>query len=329
MRTFTILFAALALGAFASQAQTAATFDTLHLAHADTFYVNYSASGTDVGFNDGLAHFPCVYDTSYGGIWTYGFAYSNMTDSSTPGYGNQYSARTGKGYGGSSQYAVAYCFNPITFANTVNVNLLGAARGGTVDGFYVTNSAYAYYSMRNGDMFARKFVNGDWFKLTVRGYSAGVLQPDSVGVYLADFLFPDTTMNYILRTWQWVNLLPLGHVDSLQFSLSSSDNSMYGMNTPAYFCIDNFTTNESELSVHQPTAFIAKVYPNPAGNTLYVDVEDNGVENITVMNIAGSMIESFPAAKQIAISTADLAPGVYMLQLSGNGKTGTVKFVKQ
>jgi hypothetical protein len=49
----------------------------------------------------------------------------------------------------------------------------------------------------DGDPFARKFHNGDWFKLTVHGYLGGVPNPDSVTFYLADFLFPDSTMNYI------------------------------------------------------------------------------------------------------------------------------------
>src|SRR4051812_21589797 len=112
----TLLLAALVSSALSSQAQTVSTFDSLPLAHADTFYTNYTASGTDVGFDNGMAHFPCIYDTSFGGLWTAGFAYSNMTDSVTSGYLNQYSAKTGIGYGGSHQYAVVHCTDPITFA---------------------------------------------------------------------------------------------------------------------------------------------------------------------------------------------------------------------
>src|SRR4051812_29208336 len=108
MRTFTMLFSAFVLGTTATQAQTVATFDTLHLSKADTFYVNYSSSGNDVGFNDGHAHFPCIYDTSYGGIWSTGFAYSNMSDSVTSGYFNQYSAKAAAGYGGSGNYLMAH-----------------------------------------------------------------------------------------------------------------------------------------------------------------------------------------------------------------------------
>jgi len=66
MRKITLLLAAMAF-AVVVKAQTIATFESLPLSGSDTFYVNYSASGTDVGFNDGLAHFPCVYDSSFGG----------------------------------------------------------------------------------------------------------------------------------------------------------------------------------------------------------------------------------------------------------------------
>ena len=74
------------------------TFDTLSLSKADTFYVNFSSPGNDVGFSDHNIYFPCVYDTAWGsGFWSYGFAYSNMTDSVTSGFSNQYAAKTAKG----------------------------------------------------------------------------------------------------------------------------------------------------------------------------------------------------------------------------------------
>jgi Domain of unknown function (DUF4465)/Secretion system C-terminal sorting domain len=324
MRRFFLFASALVLGTTAMQAQTVATFDDLILAHADTFYTNYTYSGADVGFNDGLAHFPCVYDTSYGGFWSYGFAYSNMTDSVTSGYMNQYSARTAKGYAGSDNYVVAYGVSN-------SIKLSGPAVNHPVSGFYITNSTYAYNSMRDGDMFARKFHNGDWFKLVVRGYSGGALKPDSVTIYLANFLFPDTTMNYILKTWQWVNTAPLGNVDSLQYTLRSTDNGMFGMNTPAYFCIDNFTTNESStLGVNNVQVASAKVYPNPATNMLYAELPDNAVQQVSVVDMAGNTVISMSStAQKVGINTSTLPVGVYMLQLKGEGRTASVKFVKQ
>ena len=331
MRRFMLFFSALVLGTTA-QAQTVATFEDLTLPKPDTFYVNYSASGTDVGFNDGLAHFPCVYDTDFGGYWNYGFAYSNMRDSVTSGFTNQYAAKTDTGYGPSNNYVVAYGAQNM-------VKLRGAAIGKPVSGFYVTNNTYAFNSMRDGDAFARKFHNGDWFKLTIHGYSGGI-KKDSVSTYLADFLFPDSSMNYILKTWQWVNLLSLGGVDSLEFDLSSTDNGSFGMNTPAYFCMDNFTTDETYVPVDTThshvavnsiaSAVLAKVYPNPAMNMLYADITDNAIEQAQVIDMAGNILSTYTVTqKQLAINISSLPPGIYILQLVGNSKTANARFVKQ
>ena len=339
MRRITLFFAALVLGT-AAKAQTVATFDDLSLPAGDSFYVNYAGVGTnfgsDVGFNDGLAHFPCVYDTAYGDtLWSY-VAYSDKTDSVTSGYGNQYAAKTGIGYGGSSKYAVVFCSNPVTYAYTMNMALRGAAIGQPVDGFYITNSTYAYNDMRDGDGYAKKFggITGndpDWFLLTIKGFSGGALTADSVNFYLADFRFAHNDSDYIVKTWQWVNLLPLGHVDSLQFQMNSSDTGSSGMKTPGYFCIDNFTTNQTDVAVKnvQP-AYAAKVYPNPAADVLYVDVTDNTVQQIAIMNMAGNVIGNYAVTqKQLTINTSSLPAGVYMLQLSGSGRPASARFVKK
>ena len=73
MRKFTLLISA-AFIAITSGAQTVADFESLTLPGTDTAYVNYSAPGTDVGFNNGLAHFPCVYDTGFGSGYWYSIA---------------------------------------------------------------------------------------------------------------------------------------------------------------------------------------------------------------------------------------------------------------
>jgi len=329
MRTFTLLLSALVLGCTALRAQTVATFEALTLAHADTFYTNYTASGTDVGFDNGLAHFPCVYDTSWGGLWSEGFAYSNMTDSVTSGYMNQYSAKTAIGFGGSEKYVVAY-------GSQTMVKLTGAAMGHPVKGFRITNNTYAYNSMRDGDMFARKFHNGDWYKIIARGYYNGVLKDDSVGFYLANFLHPDSNDNYIVRTWEWFNLEPLGKVDSLVFSLSSSDNGSFGMNTPAYFCMDDFTTYET-FDTTTPTTAVSnvavmqvKLYPVPATSVLHVVLPDAGAADMVVTDMAGRVVTTVRSATQhTEINTAGMAPGMYQLMITGDGRKATTRFIKQ
>jgi len=330
MRKISTLAIALLLGATTVNAQTVANFDTLTLAGTDTFYVNYSNPGNDVGFDDGLAHFECVYDTAgYSGLRR-GFAYSNMTDSVNGTYTNIYSAKTAKGYNGSNQYLLASAFS------TIGVKLKGKAAGQPVKGFYITNTTYGYNTMRDGDGFAKKFggvpnTDPDWFKVTIKGYLAGNAKADSVDFYLADFRDADSTKDYIIKTWEWVDLSPLQGVDSLSFLLSSTDTAGgFGMNNPAFFCMDNFETFETSSVGAAPADYVAKVYPNPATDKLYIEVKDRSVSEVVVRDMSGKVTTSFAATgNRIVVSTADYIPGMYFIQLSGTNGVATTRFVKQ
>lgn len=325
MRKLLLLLAA-AAATVSVKAQTVSTFDTLSLSGNDTFYVNAANSMTDMGFNDGLAHFDYYYDTSYGGYWTAGWAYSNKTDSVTSGYTNMFSAKAGKGFNGSAQYAVAN--------GNVKIRLINQGLNQTVAGMYITNSTYAFNSMRDGDGFAKKFTaaDSDWFKVTIYGYSGGQKKADSVDFYLADFRNPDTTLNFIRKDWGWVNLTTLGAVDSISFHLSSSDNGQYGMNTPGFFCIDNFTSSYSYPNgVAAITAALAKVYPNPATDKLFIELTNTtSVNQVNVIDMAGRVIlQQSVSGDKVILNTASLATGTYYLQLSGNAVHAGMRFVKQ
>lgn len=313
-------------------AQIVTTFETFSLSQPDTFYVNYNNPNTDVGFDFSSVHFQCVYDTSYGGIWSSGFAFSNMTDSVTSGYTNQYAAKAGQGFGGSSNYAAYFA----GYGGGNRIVLNGNSVIKKCQGFYITNSTYAYNSMRDGDAFAKKFGGAtgndpDWFKLTVKGYANGLLTTDSVDFYLADFRDADNTKDSILKDWRWVNLSSLGSVDSLEFSLSSSDVGNFGMNTPAYFCMDNFTVDYLPLGVaEQSAAATVKIYPNPASSQLMVEAGHDGeVKGITIMDLSGKVVAAYVATEaKTVISTAALASGQYILRLSNGRQVAVQRFQK-
>lgn len=282
MKKFDLLFLAV-LATLFSRAQTVANFD--NSLPADTFYNGSDLSG---GFYYGLGHFLNDYDTTYQ-AWS-GWAISTKGDDSTSGWGNQYSAIPGSGYGPTDGYAVADDYG------NAKVILEGAAAGTPVGGLYVTNTAYTYYSMRDGDGFSKKFggVSGndpDWFKLTVRGWYQGNLVSHAVEFYLADFRSADNSQDYIVNTWQWLSLYSLGNVDSLQFYLSSSDTGQFGMNTPAYFAIDNFTTTNKANNA--PTAnndgFVITYLQDTLLNVLANDVDDSTLP-MTVHLLSGPVI---------------------------------------
>lgn len=342
MRTLLLfLFAGCIIGN--ASAQTAIDFESFSLPGNDTFYVNYSQPGQDVGFGAGSVHFQCVYDTAFGGSWTEGFSYSNMTDSVTSGWGNQYSAKPAKGYNNSSNYVVYWN----GYTHKPKLVLPGDGEPPFVKrftGFYITNSTYAYNSMRDGDFVARKFGDTtgtnsglpqgdypDWFKLTVYGYFQGQLKADSVSFYLADFRFPNSADDYIVKDWRWVDLSPLGNVDSLEFSLSSSDNDpQWGMNTPAYFCMDNLTALISTGVQHMPETFAAKVYPVPAKDVLYVEADRQTASTISIIDATGKTLISVAVTDaKTSLSVASLPAGMYFLQLSDGKQIARQRFIKQ
>ncbi|PKP37426.1 MAG: PEP-CTERM sorting domain-containing protein [Bacteroidetes bacterium HGW-Bacteroidetes-15] len=178
----------------------------------------------------GTVTFNNFYESNdWGGYWE-GFAYSNITDTETSGYENQYSAYIDGGGNANNIYAVAYVSGEsATIAMPYEVEPLAIK---------VTNSTYAYYTMLNGNMFAAAFDEGDWFKLTIRGYDSNDNEVGYVDFYLADFR---STESYIVDDWTTVSLASLKNAAKLVLQLSSSDTSEWGMNTPAYVCIDNLS----------------------------------------------------------------------------------------
>jgi len=206
------------------------TFEDLTLP-SESYWNGSDESG---GFESGGAHFSNNYNAAWG-TWD-GFSYSNVTDTATSGMAGQYNCIAGCGQGGSASYAVGY----VGWAGPPTVTLDGAC---FLEGLYVTNNNWTYYSMLNGDAFAKKFGGQtgeemDWFLLTITGKNSSDEVTGTVEFYLADFRFEDGAQDYIVDTWEFVDLTSLGMVKSLEFALSSSDVGEWGMNTPAYFALD-------------------------------------------------------------------------------------------
>ncbi len=105
MKKIYVLATALLLGA-STQAQQTIDFESFTLA-ADTFD-NGSAGNGDFLLGTDQIRFSNVFTpNAWGGSWT-GHSISNMTDATTAGFGNQYSAFTGSGHNGSSDYTAGY-----------------------------------------------------------------------------------------------------------------------------------------------------------------------------------------------------------------------------
>jgi hypothetical protein len=216
-----------------------ATFEDVTLA-PESFYNGSDGAGQVIsgGFN-----FVNHYNFTYAS-WE-GTAASNTTDVFNPTYTNQYSAITGGGAEGSSNYGVIYQ----GFSYPASVSF-GAQQ---LDGAFFTNTTYTYLTMLNGGMYAKQFggVSGDdadWFMMTITGKLNGSVV-SSMDVYLADFRFEDNAQDYIIDDWTWTDLSGLGVIDTMEFAFSGSDVGGWGLNTPAYVAIDNIVPEPATMTL--------------------------------------------------------------------------------
>lgn len=286
-------------------------------------------------FTDGDGIFPNVFDTVYGAIYGFmkegSFGYSNQQDSSTAGEGfSSFAYGTTMG----NNYAVG--------KNKSMIELTGTTQGSTLTGMYVTNSTYAGISMRDGDTFGKVFgdslsasghgsvndnSNGeDFFLLTIQGYTGGNPTVNKVEFYLADFRFSDNTQDYILNTWKWVDLSSLGNVDSVQFFLTSSDTTGgFGMNTPNFFCFDDFNgtapTSINEFSQENKIS----IYPNPTSDILNID-NSIAVTKVSVFDITGKVVMN---AYSNQINVSNISTGVHFIKVETDDTIYTERFIKQ
>jgi hypothetical protein len=200
----------------------------------------YNGSDGLGGFTLGNLIFKNTYNAEWGS-WS-GFAVSDRSDTITPDFSNQYSSIAGSGAGPSLKYAVLYSYSEDTIV---------LIKPALITNLAVSNTTYAYYSMKNGNQFSKKFGgesgnDPDWFALHISAVDSTGLRRDFNAIPLADFTYDDHSQDYISNKWEYYNLEAAGYIKYLIFSFSSSDTSSYGINTPTYVCIDNISDEYKE-----------------------------------------------------------------------------------
>ncbi len=241
MKKLAALIALITLSAGQLLSETA-TFDSL-----DPGAGNYYRPTTDGSYDwsDGEMTFNMNVIWNGGG-WD-GFTYSDVDDTTTAGYLNQYAVYgDGKDQSDTGVYAIGYqggATPTISFSYDQTVN-----------GLYVNNTTYAALAIKNGEYSATAFTTGDWFYLTITGKDAGGAIVDTEIVELANFADytegSDDAEDFMITDWEWIDLTAFGdNIRSLEFTLSSSDNGDWGMNTPAYFAIDGVEAVPEPASV--------------------------------------------------------------------------------
>jgi hypothetical protein len=218
----TLLAALLGAAGFV-HADVIVNFDDLSLA-PNSYHNTSTFQSSGVSFNN-------FYQTTPWTSWA-GFAYSNVTDHTTGGFGNQFASAAPS----TGIYAIAYVdsFNEVTPTISLPLN---ASQPISIS---LTNTAYAYNTIKNGDSFTEPFAEGSWFLLTIEAKDALNQSLGTVELYLADYRSANEADWFVLNTWETVDLSSFGsNVATLNFDLTSSDTGINGMNTPAYFAMDN------------------------------------------------------------------------------------------
>ena len=255
-----------------------ATFDDLDLA-PESYWNGADCSGA---FVSGSYKFINNYTPEYAS-WS-GFSYSDITSTDFLGYADSthYASAVGCGLDGTANFAIANASSwwPAT------AEISSAAEGETLRGFYVTNASCAFKAMKEGLPPARQFGQGDYLMLTITEPETGM----KVEYYLVDYRSENEADHYMLDTWQWVDLRPLGNVKNLQFVVSGSDSGDWGLNTPAYFCMDDF--NGYPLVEEVPAQ--------------YLEVSDNG--GYATLDVA-DMFSFDNNGAAVAYSVDEVTPG--------------------
>jgi len=293
------LFAATALtfGCMSAQAQTISTLDDLGLPGANTDFITSQTIPGGLSFLSGNVRF-------YGNLESWGgysgFNYTNVVDTVNSSFTNDKAAITGKGFNNSGKYGVAYLnadwpANP-TSSLEVNVDLEAPASGSKVLGTYLTNTTYAYLYMKDN------YTTGDFFKVVIRGYLNNVKSTDSVVFDFAKYTSTDTTL---VKTWEWINLLPLGNVDKLTFQLLSSDEF-----TPFYMAFDNITTLDGACP-HAANIIASTLNENSATVTWNGSIEHLTTNYQVAVDVSNSLAPTGSAATVTAAtySASTLTPG--------------------
>ena len=224
----------------ASAALNAQTTPTInHVADFEDLYVpeqGYeNGANLDGSFVSGSFEFANFYSDDYGSFWAW-CAYANRTATTFDDLDDQYNNVVGGGANGSANYLVAYASD---WYGPCRVTVEDTDEPVIVPGCYITNSAWVEDAILNGDGISdngqdKGFGQGDYLLLTIKADNGNTLD-----YYLADYRSADAAEHRYTKTWEWVDLSPLGALTTLTFSMSGSKSSAWGLNTPTYFCMDD------------------------------------------------------------------------------------------
>lgn len=234
--------------------------------------------GSNATNSNGWSSQGAFFENSYNGdflpdfdFWS-GWAYSNVVNPVTAGFGNQYAAFPGGGSGPSAETVPTGQYAVVNASAGARFNLPSPMQLASLD---LANTTYAGLAVRDGNDGGANFVSGafgsqasgldpngnDFFRITIQGFDGENATGNATGSltrYLADYRSDksdnvDAAMfgnaDYTLEQWLRVDLSSLGLVRSVQFTFETTDIGTFGPNTPFYAAVDNIAAVPEPSSV--------------------------------------------------------------------------------
>ena len=166
--------------------------------------------------------------SNYGNDMITGADYLRQLEVYTPNIDG--GGREGCGHDGSNNFAVV--FDAGAYYNPAAITMKdGTAR--VIESVWVNNTCYTLNVLINGNDYAAPMAKNGFFKAVATGYAGG----EVTGT--AEF-FMAKGISFVGEWSKW-DLSSLGAVDKVVFSVAASPEQYgdWGINTPAYFCIDD------------------------------------------------------------------------------------------
>lgn len=183
--------------------------------------------GTDYKWTDEATKLHSELTKAWGGSYGYaegGIAISNYVDNDLENHNTYKCQLEVPSTNGSKNFCVVYCNASISFADKSSRKLAS---------MQVSPTTYFLAVAKNGDNTAKALTgNDDYAKVIMTGLSAAGETTGVVEFYLVK-------NGKAVEGWSKVDLNALGEVSSVSFTMDSSDQSKWGINTPAYFAFDN------------------------------------------------------------------------------------------
>jgi len=194
----------------------------------NTYWYSTEETGT---FRSSYLTFYSHYDEDWGSAYWEGFAYTNGTDVNTYGYSNL-SAIAGSGNDNSENYATCY----MGFYGMAGLKI---DTEHSVD--FTNRGAYfclpTYVSKYVDDENVSFAENHFYYSVKITAF-AGENEVANREIVMADFR---EDANYKMDDWTFVDLSWIANADSLFFEAVGNDTAGgWGLNTPTYFCMDDF-----------------------------------------------------------------------------------------